>query len=161
MRGDNVCGKAICRSRRLFWICSRKYLPNVFAGISRQRNCARRDVDMSDQKPPSPKSDELAKQLKDSLAQRRPRTWKPVLAALAASVLLLALLAWWRYPRPKPGPLQVMALDVVCNSEETPHARAQLFAGPDDKTLRGLSGQTIVFHEQPLLLKPGEKPREI
>jgi hypothetical protein len=109
----------------------------------------------------NPKTDKLATQLKDSLAQRRPRPWKFVLTALAGSVLLLLLLAWWLYPQAKSPPLQVIAFDVLSTPDETPHARAQLLALPDDIGPHRWSGRTIVFHEQPLLLGPNKKPREI
>src|SRR5438445_10525609 len=36
---------------------------------------------MSSEKPPDPKADALARQLKETLAQRRPRPWKLVLAS--------------------------------------------------------------------------------
>ncbi len=103
----------------------------------------------------------LARQLKDSLAHRRPRPWKLVLATLAGSVLMLVLLAWWLYPGPKPALLQIIALDVVCPPDETPHARAQLFAPPEDKEQRRLRGYTVVFHEPPLLLAPDVHRREV
>src|SRR5947208_3257469 len=101
---------------------------------------------MAETKPPSPKSEALGKQLKASLAQRRPQPWKAVLATLAAAVVLLALLAWWLYPRPLPAPLQLMALDVLCTPDEKPHARALLFSPPEETASRRLDGQTIVFH---------------
>jgi hypothetical protein len=116
---------------------------------------------MSDPKPPAPKADALARQLKDSLAHRRPRPWKLVLATLAGSVLMLVLLAWWLYPGPKPALLQIIALDVVCPPDEAPHARAQLFAPPEDKEQRRLGGYTVVFHEPPLLLAPDVHRREV
>jgi hypothetical protein len=116
---------------------------------------------MSDTKPPTPKADALAKHLKDSLAQRRPRPWKLVLAALFGSTLILVLLAWSLYPRPKMPPLQIIALDTIATPDETPVARAQLLVPPDESGPRRLGGHTIVFHEQRLVLKPNEKPREI
>ncbi len=115
---------------------------------------------MSDKTPLNGKTDALARQLKSSLAQRRPRPWKLVLASLAASVLLLGLLAWWMYPKPKPAPLQVMALDVVCTPEETPHVRAQLLRPPDEMQPRRLSGAQVVFREPLLPQPPGVEPRE-
>jgi hypothetical protein len=116
---------------------------------------------MSDPKPPAPKVDALARQLKDSLAHRRPRPWKLVLATLVGSVLMLVLLAWWLYPEPQPALLQVIALDVVCPKDETPHARAQLFAPPEAEAPRRLRGHTVVFHEPPLLLAPDVRRREV
>lgn len=117
---------------------------------------------MSKEKPPDPKADALGRQLKDSLAQRRPRPWKLVLASVVVATLLLILLAWWMYPRAKPAPLQAMALDVICTLEETtPQVRAQLIPPADDKAPRRLTGHKLVFHESRLMLPPGEKPREI
>src|ERR1700704_4641033 len=112
---------------------------------------------MSDPKPP----DVLAKQLKDSLARRRWQPWKLVLATMAGGIVLMALLAWWLYPRPRLAPLQIIALDIVCTAGETPRARAQLLTPPEEKEPRELSGHAIVFHEQRLMPKPNEKPREI
>jgi hypothetical protein len=116
---------------------------------------------MSDTKPPASQAEALAKQLKASLAQRRPRPWKLVLATLTGSVVVLVLLAWWLYPGPIPAPLQVIALDAVYNPDETPHARAQLFAAPQIKEPRRLSGYTVVFHERGPLVAPGAQPRAI
>src|ERR1700693_1027183 len=107
------------------------------------------------------KPDLLAKQLKDSLARRRWQPWKWVLATMAGGIVLMALLAWWLYPRPRLAPLQIIGLDVVCTAEETPNVRAQLLAPPDDKVRRELGGHAIVFHEQRLMPKPNDKPREI
>jgi hypothetical protein len=115
---------------------------------------------MSDPKPAAPPPEVLAKQLKESLARRRWQPWKLVLATMAGGIVLMALLAWWLYPRPRSAPLQIIALDVVCTADETPNVRAQLLLPPEDKEPRGLSGHTIVFHEQRLIPKPNEKPRE-
>lgn len=117
---------------------------------------------MSDPKPTAEKADALAKQLKDSLAGRRPRPWKMVLATLVGASLLLGLFAWWLYPRAKPGPLQIIGLDTICTPDDAPMARAQLLVPPDDTVLRGLAGHKVVFHEPPRFLQPGgEKPREV
>ena len=118
------------------------------------------------------KADALAKKLKDSLAQRRPRPWKLVIATLLSSVLLLALLAWWLRPQTASAPLQVMALDTICTPDETPTVRAQLLTvrqikdpphlmTPTKEDLRLLPGHTIVFHEPHLLLPPGVEAREV
>lgn len=107
------------------------------------------------------KANALAKKLKDSLAQRRPRPWKLVIAALGCSVLLLALLAWWLRPQTESAALQVMALDTICTPDETPHVRAQLLGAPSTKELPKLKGHTIVFHEPPVLLPPGVEAREV
>jgi hypothetical protein len=103
----------------------------------------------------------LAKQLRESLAQRRPRPWKPVLAALAISSLILAGLVWWLYPRARAASLEIVALDGVFTTDETPTALAQLFAPPDDEGTRRLRGHKIVFHEQLAPRPPGEKPHEV
>lgn len=103
---------------------------------------------MSDEKPPKATVDELAKELKASLARRRPRTWKPVLAAIVVSSLILAGLWWWLYPRGRTTPLQIIALDDVFTLDETPTARAQLLVPlPSDAAPR-LSGYIIAFNEQ-------------
>ena len=88
---------------------------------------------MSKEKPPDPKADALGRQLKDSLAERRPRPWKLVLASIVIATSLLGLLAWWMYPRPRPALLQVMALDIICTPDEKPQVRAQLIGSADDK----------------------------
>jgi hypothetical protein len=113
---------------------------------------------MSDTKPPA---DALAKQLKDSLARRRLRPWKLVLPAVLGCTSLLVLLTWWLYPRAKAASLQIVALDIVYTSNETPRACALLHAPSTDKEPRRLSGGTVVFREQRLMLQPNEKPREI
>lgn len=115
---------------------------------------------VSDPKPAAAKADTLGRQLKDSLARRRPRPWLPTLAVLAGSALLLTFLAYWYYPRPQPPPLQILALDVVCVPSEELRVRAQLLAPPDDASLRQWSGQTIVFHKI-LPPKATDKPPEI
>jgi hypothetical protein len=119
------------------------------------------DETKSDPKPANPKADALAKQLKDSLAKRRPRTWKVVLPVLFGSALLIALAAWWLYPRPKGLPLQIIALDTICTPDETPHAIAQLLEAPESAVSQRLSGRTVVFREQRLLIAPDVKPREV
>ena len=116
---------------------------------------------MSDPKPPAPQADALARQLKDSLAHDRPRPWKLVLATLAGSVLTLAWLAWWLYPGPKPPLLQIIALDVVCSRDETPHVRAHLYAPPEDAAPRRLSGYTVVFRKPRLPLAADPAPRQV
>src|SRR5438045_3200087 len=99
---------------------------------------------MSESKPPSPQADELARKLQAALVQRRPRPWKPVLAVLVVGTLFLALLAWWMYPQPRHGPLQVLALHALFTSDETPRASAQLMLPDEDEDSRRLSDQTIV-----------------
>jgi hypothetical protein len=116
---------------------------------------------MSDAKPPAPQADALAKQLKSSLAKRRPRPWKLILTVLAASVLILVLLAWWLIPGPIPAPLQLIALDAVYSEGETPHAHALLFAPAQSTPPRRLSEYTVVFHEHGLLPGPAAQPREV
>ncbi|MSQ93147.1 MAG: hypothetical protein EXR98_01175 [Gemmataceae bacterium] len=115
---------------------------------------------ISDPKPAAPKADTLARQLKDSLAKRRPRPWLPVLAILTGSVLILVFLAYWYYPRPPLTPLQIMALDVVGTTDEVPQVRAQLLTPLEEKTPRPLNGFGIIFH-RPLTQKANDKPIEI
>jgi hypothetical protein len=112
----------------------------------------------SNNKPPAPSSDVLATQLKDSLKRRRLRPWKIVLASMTLGIIVMALLAWWLYPRPQLAPLQIIALDAVTTPDETPQARAQLLPSPDDTEPRSLSGHSVVFHDQHS--RPGDKPRE-
>jgi hypothetical protein len=116
---------------------------------------------MSDAKPIDPKAEALARQLKEKLERRRPRPWKLVIASLVIATLLLALLAWWMYPRPKSLPLQVMALDVLATPDETPRARARLIVSLEDKERRRLAGLKVVFHESELLAPKGEQARLI
>jgi hypothetical protein len=114
---------------------------------------------MADSKPEH--AEALAKQLKESLAQRRPRPWLAVLAALVICTLILAGLVWWLYPRARLASLEIVALDGIFTADETPTATAQLFAPPEDEGTRRLRGHRIVFHEQLVLRPPGEKPREV
>jgi hypothetical protein len=114
---------------------------------------------MADTKPSGPKADELAKGLKASLAQRRPKPWKLILAALALAVAGLALFAWWMYPRPAPEPMQVLALDAFVTPVEPLEVRAQLIA-PASETPRPLGGHKIVFHEPPAIFQGAAKPIE-
>jgi hypothetical protein len=106
------------------------------------------------------RAEALAKQLQQSLAQRRPRPWKLVLAVLVFCSLTLAGLAYWLYPRARLATLEIVALDDVFTSDEKPIAQAQIFAPPEDEGMRRLTGHTIVFHEQLVLRPPGENPRE-
>jgi hypothetical protein len=109
----------------------------------------------------SEKADALAKQLKTALAQRRPRPWKLVLATLITCVVALAFMAWWLYPRPKAAPLQIIGLDTICTPDETPLARAQLLAPPDDAGPRQLGGRQVVFHEPQPIQPAGGKARQL
>jgi hypothetical protein len=113
---------------------------------------------MAESKPE--RAEALAKQLQQSLAQRRPRPWNLVLTVLAICSLMLAGLAYWLYPRARPATLEILALDDVFTPDETPIAHAQLFAPPDEDSTRWLSGHKIIFQEQLVPWPPGEKPRE-
>ena len=115
---------------------------------------------MTDPKPPTPHAEALAKQLQESLAKRRPRTWKPVLALLAGCTLFLALFAWWMYPRPAMPLLQIIALDSVFTPDETPIARVQLFPSPEVEKPRHLSGQSVWFQGSQFL-QAGMKSAEL
>lgn len=109
---------------------------------------------MSEPKPPSAKSEQLSKQLKESLAARRPKTWKIVLAALVIATLLLLLFAWWMYPRPRPSPLQIVALDAIVTPDEAIKVQAQLIDPGEEKKRSTLGGFTVNFLEPQL---PGQK----
>jgi hypothetical protein len=105
-------------------------------------------------------SNQMAKQLQEALAKRRPRPWWPVLLALTGSTLFLLFLAWYLYPRPQPEPLQVIPLDGVFTPDEAPFARAQLLALAEKDEHR-LEGQTLVFVEAGPIGRPGVQPREL
>ena len=113
---------------------------------------------MSDAKPPI---DDLAKQLKDSLARSRMRPWKIIVPAAAVTIVVLAAVAWWAYPRTRPDPLQIVALDAIYLSEETPRACALIHAPPTETGSRSLGGCTVVFREHRLNWAPNQKPREM
>jgi hypothetical protein len=100
---------------------------------------------MSEAKPPGPDADKLAKQLQESLAKRRPTTWKPVLTVLGVCTLLLALFAWWLKPSPPLPLLHMVAIDAVFTPDETPVARVQLFAPTGAAVSRSLQGQDVLF----------------
>jgi hypothetical protein len=116
---------------------------------------------MSDTKPSAAAAEKLAKELKATLAKRRPKPWKTVLATLAVCTLLLAALAWWFYPRPKLDPLQVVALDAVVAPGERLTVHAQLYPPTEEKPPRQMSGYTVVFSEPPPLLQPVGKTHEV
>ncbi len=116
---------------------------------------------MSESNPPKPPAEELARQLKSSLAKRRPRPWMPAAAAIVVCAALLIVLVWWMYPRVPTPPLQIMALDGVFTPDETPKARAQLFAATPGEPAPRLRGFDIDFHEQLLFPKANAKPRQI
>ncbi len=116
---------------------------------------------MSEAKPPKPPVDELAKQLKSSLAKGRPRTWMPVTAAIVIGSALLVGLVWWMFPRVPTTPLQIMALDGVFTPDETPMARAQLLAPKADEPAPRLRGFDIDFHEQLLFPQANAQPRQV
>ena len=103
---------------------------------------------MSENQPPKPKADDLAKDLKASLAQRRPRTWLPTIVAVVVASLVLGGVYIWMQPRRRAQPLQVLALDAVFTPDQTPVARAQLFEPIGDTARSRLGGQTIVLFEQ-------------
>jgi hypothetical protein len=116
---------------------------------------------MSEPKPPKPPADELAQQLKSSLAKRRPRTWMPVTAAIVLCSALLGGLVWWMYPRVPTQPLQLMAFDGVCTPDEAPTARAQLLASKAEEPAPRLSGFEMKFHEPSLVPQANAKPRQV
>lgn len=102
---------------------------------------------------PKPDIEALGKNLQASLAKRRPKTWKPVLVAVAiASIFLVAVWWWLRAPR-RGEPLHVVALDSLVSQGETPMARALLFPSPDDATSPRLRGRRLDFFEQ-LVVEP-------
>jgi hypothetical protein len=111
--------------------------------------------------PKPERADALAKQLKDSLVQRRPRNWKPVLALIVVCSLILVGLAWWLYPRAPQAPLEIVALDGIFTADESPSAVAQLVAPEEEEGKRSLAGQKIVFYEQLVVAAPDRKPREV
>jgi hypothetical protein len=116
---------------------------------------------MSETKPPSA-SEELGKQLKQSLTSERPKPWKIVLGVLAICTALLGLLGWWFYPRPRLEPLQVVAMDVLAGMEGPVTLRAVLVAPPDEETPRSLAGHPVLFQDPPPLLpQPGVKLHEV
>lgn len=97
---------------------------------------------------PKPDVDALGKNLQASLAKRRPKTWKPVLAAVVIASMFLVAVWWWlRAPR-RGEPLHVVAMDSLVSQGETPMARALLFPSPDDATSPRLRGRRLDFFEQ-------------
>ncbi len=117
------------------------------------------DSDNGSKPKPHPlQAEMLARQLKDSLARRRPRPVLPVLAVLGGSCVILVFLAYWFYPRPQPLPLQILALDAVCTVNEELQVRAQLLTPAGDTTLRKLNGQAIVFHK---IVPPNAKDKPL
>ncbi len=116
---------------------------------------------MPEKKPTGPNADELAKNLKAALAQRRPRPWKAILAALALSTFALILFAVVLYPRRPPEPLQVLALDALATPDEVLHISARLMAPANDTSPRSLHKHKIVFHEPPAIFQGADKPREV
>jgi hypothetical protein len=111
---------------------------------------------MLEEKPAKPPADELAKELKASLAQRRPRTWKPILALVVICSLILAIMAIALYPRQRTPALQIVALDGLFTTDETPVARAQLLPPLTDEAVPNWAGHRIVF-DQPHANKPREE----
>jgi hypothetical protein len=106
---------------------------------------------MSEAKPPGPDADKLARQLQDSLAKRRPTTWKPVLVVIGLCTLVLVLFAWWLKPRPSLPLLPLVAMDTVYTLDETPQARIQLYVAADDADVaHRLRGQDVLFQGQGL-----------
>jgi len=103
---------------------------------------------MSEEKPPKPPADQLAKELKASLAQRRPRPWKLVLGLIVACSLILAGMMWWLYPRGRTAPLLIVAFDGVFTPAEMPIARGQLLSPTSEDAALSLRGYTIVFDDQ-------------
>src|SRR5262245_13998826 len=102
---------------------------------------------MSNDKPSKPAADQLAKELKSSLARERPKTWKPILALIVVCSLILAALLYWFIPRGRPQVLQVVAIDGIFTTDESPEARAQLFAQIEDTAPR-LRGHSVAFNNQ-------------
>ncbi len=103
---------------------------------------------MSNGTPAKPPADELAKDLKASLAKRRPRTWKPILAAIVLCSLAMAAMVYWLLPVKQTPPLQVIALDDVFTPDEKPSVRAQLLAPSSDEPAPRMRGHDVVFDDQ-------------
>src|ERR1043165_8024756 len=116
--------------------------------MSPRQRCARcahfESPNMSDAKPPI---DDLAKQLKDSLARSRMRPWKIIVPAAAVTIVVLAAVGGWASARTGPDPLQIVALDAIYLSEETPRACALIHAPPTETGSRSLGACTVVFRE--------------
>src|SRR5262245_54044492 len=106
-----------------------------------------RDYTMSNDKPSKADANKLAKELKSSLAKERPRTWKPVLALIVVCSLILGVLLFLYIPRGRPQVLQVVAIDGIFTADETPTARAQLFAQDEENAPR-LRGHSVAFNNQ-------------
>jgi hypothetical protein len=115
---------------------------------------------MSEAKPPGPDADKLARQLQESLAKRRPTTWKPVLAVIGLCTLVLVVFGWWLKPRPPLPLLPLIALDAVYTSDETPLARIQLYAVADAEVSRNVGGQDVLF-QGPAFVQGGQKSNMI
>ena len=115
---------------------------------------------MSDEQK-KPPVDNLAKELKASLAQRRPKTWKPVLALIVVFSLILAGLSYWLYPRPRTPPFLILALDGVFTPDETPVARGQLVAPDPEAPAPRLSRHAIVFGDQPEPARSDDKGQAV
>jgi hypothetical protein len=115
---------------------------------------------MSNDKPANPAADQLAKGLKSSLANQRPRTWLPIVVLLILCTLILGVLLWWFLPRGRPPVLHVVAFDDVVATGETPTARGQLFVPTGDAEAPRLSGHDLAFDDQqtqPKVIKSDDK----
>ncbi len=114
---------------------------------------------MSDAKPTKPPSDELTKQLKETLVRRRPKPAKIVLVTLAVSVVFLVGLAYFLYNGPRLPPLQVLAFDVVAVEGESPAARVQLFSNEPETPLTALRRKSVVIQEPRRVNQPDANRR--
>jgi hypothetical protein len=100
---------------------------------------------MSEAKPPGPDADKLARQLQESLAKRRPTTWKPVLVVIGLCTLVLMVFAWWLKPRPPLPLMPLIAMDSVYTLDERPLARIQLYTAAKDADVpHSLRGQDVL-----------------
>src|SRR5581483_8817857 len=117
------------------------------------------EAPMASPDPPRPSAEALARQLQQSLRQRRFRPTRIVALALIATLAALAGLAWSLFHYRGDGPpLQVLALDGMANETETPRARAVL-AVPEGASAR-LGGHDVIFLDRTPVPRPGAPLRQ-
>jgi hypothetical protein len=126
------------------------------------------DKDQPSEQPsaaPAPKAataaraEEMAKQLRQAV-RRSPRWQKGRrLFGFATLVVLVALVAWWLWPRPGPVHVYVIAFDQVAVADQPAHLR--IATEPTDPQAKSWGDKDIYFQDAGLLAGANAKPNVI
>ena len=101
-------------------------------------------------KKPSPTAEALARQLQETLRQKRPHwvRWVPLVAVVLFGTM--GLLVWALYPAPDPPPMTVTALDTLAVAGQPATVRAYLDPEKEEAKVGSLAGLPAIFWAEPI-----------